>query len=142
MQSHKTLPEGSFKAKYESQFYRLKKGKKMLYESNREFKEGMRYLIWSRYSRQWYERRLLTGSTTEEDIAYYLNRQMLWLYPEEEHKQEIRDEVEKAKLPYWELMKRRQGEMDWDRIQRERNDGNGFKLRMKLYKEAKNKHRK
>lgn len=143
MQYHKTLPEdGCWRAVYESEFYRLRYRKKMLYEDNREFKEGLRYLIWSSYGRRWYERRLLTGITTEEDISYYVGRKMLWIYPEEDHREEIREEVEKAKLPYWELMKIRQAEMDFERHSQLRNDGDGFKYKMMVYKRDKQRHKR
>jgi hypothetical protein len=142
MQIHNTLPEGAWRARDESEFYQLLPRKKNLYEENRELREGLRYLIWSRYARRYYERILDKQATTEEDISYYLQRNWLFIYPTEENKNWIREEVEKHKLGYWKLMRRRQGEMDWERHNQKRNDGNGYAYRMEKYKQEKNKYRK
>lgn len=125
---HSTLPSGAWRARYEAEFYRLKKRKRQLYEGNREFKP-IRYLIFSRYSRIYYER-TLSDADTEENIAYYLSQGLLFIYPTDEDKQEIREDVEKEELGYWPLNERRQAEMDWDRQRQTRNDGNGFLYRL------------
>ena len=137
MQIHHKLPEGCAKALFESEFYRLRYRKKMLYEDNREFREGLRYLIWSRYGRCWWERTLGTYNETEEDISYFLSYGWLWLYPTEEQKEEIREDVEKNGIGYYPLMKRRQAEMNWERHNATRNDGNGWLYRMDKYKREK-----
>jgi hypothetical protein len=140
---HKKLPEeGCWRMRHEVEMYRLLPRKKLMYEFNRTFKQGIRYLIYSRYARVWYQRELDSEATTEEDISYFMEVKLLWLFPTEEYKEEIREDVEKAGIGYFQLMARRQAEMDWERLSQEKNDGNGFHWRMKVLKEEKNKYRK
>jgi len=134
---HDKLPDGCWKARYEAEFYRLLPRKRQAYEGNREFK-SIRYLIFSKYSRKFYER-TLSDADTEENIAYYLLQGLLYIYPTDEDKEEIREDVEKEKLGYWLLNKRRQAEMDWDRQRGLRNDGNGFQYRLNKKRETINK---
>ena len=137
MQIHHKLPEGAVRARYESEFYRLRHRKKMLYEDNREFRPELRYLIWSRYGRCWWERTLGTYNETEEDISYFLSYGWLFLYPTDEQKEEIREDVEKNGIGYYPLMARRQAEMNWERHNQIRNTGNGYQWRMDKYKREK-----
>ena len=105
--------------------YRLLPRKKNLYKDNREYREGIRYLIWSFYSRKYYER-YLSPAEPEENIVYFVNRGILFLYPDEQHKQEIREEVEKSGLSYYKLRWRQHNEWLWEEKKSEKNDGNGY----------------
>ena len=125
---HKTLPEGALKVKKEAQFYRLKKRKKVMYESNKELHVGMRYLIWSRFARVWYER-VVDEGTLEDNINWYTMCGWLWLYPTETNKNEIREDVEKHKIGYWALMEKRQTEIDHENHLRYANKGDGFRYK-------------
>ena len=78
-----------------------------------------------------------TYNETEEDISYFLSYGWLWLYPTEEQKEEIREDVEKNGIGYYPLMRRRQAEMNWERHNATRNDGNGWLYRMDKYKREK-----
>ena len=138
---HRKLPEGAWKARTESEFYRLKHRKRVLYEDNRELKEGLRYLIWSRYARAFYERLLDPRATTEDDISYYQLHGLLFLYPTEENKEEIREDVAQSQLGYWLLMERRQAEMNYERKMKERNNGDGYQYQVQLYKRIKDKYK-
>jgi len=127
MITHDTLPpNGCWKAKYPSEFYRLLPRKRQMYRDNREYRHGIRYLIWSSYARCWYERHL-SQADTEENIEYYVHRGMVWLWPDEEHQQEIREEVERSGLTYWKLRWRQHNEMLWEEHKEKANDGNGYR---------------
>jgi len=141
MEIHRKLPEGSYKPKYEAEFYRLLPRKRQLYENNRELRKGLRYLIWSRYSRCWWER-VLSDTDTEENIRYYLSMGWLVIWPTEEQKQDIRDEVEREQLGYWTLNYRRQTEMDHERHKMGKKVGNGDKYWLKYRQEQINKLKK
>ena len=86
--------------RYEAEFYRLKHRKKVAYSGNIELRIGLRYLIWSRYARCYYERRV-DDLTSPENIEYYGKRGWLYLWPDEENKEEIREDVKKHKMGYW-----------------------------------------
>jgi len=111
---HKTLPDGAYKCRWEAEFYVLKKHKRMAYEANRTLHEGLRYLIWSNFSRCWYER-VIDTQTLEDNIGYYAKAGLLWIWPTEESKETIRADVKKAGLSYTQLMTRRQNEIDIER---------------------------
>ena len=137
---HKTLPDkGCWLVKYESEMYRLLPKKKMLYISNRELREGIRYLIRSRYSKGWYERLLNAEQTTEDDIRYYVERGMIWLWPGGEDQEVIREEVTKSGLSYWRLQEKRMNEINWERHPIEGNRGDGYQLKASTYQAIKDK---
>jgi len=138
---HYKLPEGSKKAVYEAEFYQLKARKRVLYEDNREFRTGLRYLIWSQYARVFYERVLDHKSTTEEDISYYLLKGILYVYPTEQNREDILKDIKSSQLGYYTLMKRRTAEMDYERKVNERNDGNGYQHKLHVYKHIKDKYK-
>ena len=128
---HKKLPTtGCWKVRYVSEMYRLLPRKRQLYRDNRELRYGMRYLIWSRFSRTYYER-TLSLTETEENIEYYIAMQWVWLWPTEEQQEEIREEVEKAGIGYFKLRYRQQNEMEWEDLKDRRNTGNGYRWRLK-----------
>lgn len=131
---HKTIPKGAVKVKYEAEFYQLKERKKVMYQNNRQLRVGLRYLIWSRYSRCWFERSVREYDD-EEDYRYYVNLGWLWLYPTEENKEEIRADVAKSKMGYYALMKKRQIEADHERHLLHGNKGDGYKTRNKFYRQ-------
>ena len=136
---HDKLPEGCWKAIYEAEFYRLKKRKKVLYEENRELKHGLRHLIWSRYARIWYER-TIDEHTLDENIYWYHKCGWLCIYPTEENKEDIREDVEKSGMGYWPLMRKRQLEIDHERHLQFGEKGNGFEYKkMWFRKERYNK---
>lgn len=122
---HRAVPDGAYKARYESEFYRLLPRKRQMYDGNYEVKTGMRYLIWSRYARVYYERHMDPSRETEENIQYFVQQGMLHIWPTEEDKEEIKADVANEKLNYWRLMYRRQTELDFDRQKRGRPTGNG-----------------
>ena len=88
-------------------------------------KAGLRYLIWSRYARVYYERILNPLQETEENIIYYVKQGLLHLWPNEDNKEEIREDTKNENLGYWKLMYRRQTEIDFDRQKRGDLTGNG-----------------
>ena len=123
---HRRLPDsGVWKAKFEAEFYRLLPRKRQMYEGNYEMKAGLRYLIFSRYARVYYERRLNPLQETEENIIYYVKHGLLYLWPNEEDQEEIRLDTQNEKLSYWKLMYRRQTELDFDRREKMGRTGDG-----------------
>ena len=140
MQLHKTLPTSAcWLVKYESEMYRLLPRKRFLYIDNRELREGIRYLIRSRYSKGWYERVLNSQQTTEDDIRYYVERGMIWLWPLGEHQEEIRNEVNQGGLSYRQLQIKRMNEINWERHPIEGNRGDGYQLKASTYQAIKDK---
>jgi len=123
---HDELPTGTYSPLYESEFYRLLPRKRQLYEENRTLRYGLRILLWSRYSRRWYER-VINEETLDETLAYYFFMGLVRIYPTEENKEEIREDVTKSGLGYKTLMYRRQQEMEWERKKNTGNDGNGWR---------------
>jgi len=132
---HKTLPDGAWKAKYESEFYRLIGRKRQMYTGNYEMKYNLRYLVFSKYARVFYERILDEEKEPEENIRYYIQCGILWMYPTGEQQEEIREDCKKENLGYWKLMFRRQQELDWDRQRRGKPTGNGDKYWAKYRRE-------
>ena len=130
---HKKLPDGAFKAKYESEFHILKQRKKVLYEQNKELHIGLRYLIWSRYARCYYER-VINEETDADNITYYLKRGFLYLYPTEQNKEDIREDVKKHKMGYYPLMEKRQMELDHERHLRFGNKQDAYKTKDKMFR--------
>lgn len=110
----------------------------MAYEENRVLHEGLRYLIWSRFSKRWYER-VVDKATLEDNIGYYSQAGMLWIYPTEENKETIREDVKKSGLTYKELMTRRQAEIDIERHKKWGNKGDGYRYWQKYRRELINK---
>jgi hypothetical protein len=130
---HKKLPVGAVKAKYEAEFYRLKERKKVLYEQNKELHIGLRYLIWSRYARCYYER-VVNEETDADKITYYLKRGFLYLYPTEQNKEDIRDDVKKHKMGYYPLMEKRQTELNHQRHLLFGNKQDAYKTKDKIFR--------
>ena len=131
----KEIPEGAVKCKYEAELYKLKKKKRIAKEDNLEMREGMRYLLWSRYARGYYERRLDSVKTTSDILAYYILQGWIWLWPTDEFKDEIRADVKKSGRKYYELMKLRQTELDQERHERTGHKGNAFQWITENYKQ-------
>ena len=127
-------PEGSYRAIYESELYRLKHRKRIAYEKNIELRLGMRYLVWSRFSRRYYIRHI-DDRTTPDTLAYYLALGWIFLYPEEQTKNEIREDVKKSKRSYYELMKLRQTELDQERHALMGHKQNAFQYLQMKYKQ-------
>jgi len=132
---HDKLPDGAWKARYEAEFYRLLPRKRQMYDGNYEVKEGLRYLIWSHYARKYYERTLNPLQDTEENIQYYVKQGVMYIWPTEDNKQEIREDVEREKLSYWKLMYRRNMELEFDRNKNNKHTGNGDKFWAKYRRE-------
>lgn len=129
-----SLPnEGCWKMRYEAEVYRLKTRKKVLYTENREIHAGLRMLLWSRYAGVWYIRHL-NKETLEENIYYYQSYGWLWVYPTDENKQAIREDVKKNKMGYWPLMEKRQAEMDHQRHIQDANRGDGYKYKEMMFR--------
>jgi len=137
----KLPPKGCWKVKYVSELYQLKPRKRQMYRDNREFRYGIRYLIYSRYARVWYEREL-TDQETEENLEYYVAMGWVWLWPTEEHQEKIREEVEANGISYFALRYRQQQEMEWEDLKDGRNDGNGWHFRVKYTREQIDKLKK
>jgi len=94
-----------------------------MYEGNYELKENLRYLIWSPYAKVYYERRVNLLQDSEDNIQYYIKKGYLYIWPDEDNQQEIREDVKNEKLGYWDLMLRRQTEIDFDRQRRGKKTG-------------------
>jgi hypothetical protein len=101
--AHKNLPRGAVKCRYESEMYRLKYRKKMLYEDNRELFIGLRYLLWSRYSRMYYER-VIDNETLPENLAWYIRAGWLFIWPTSDNKDLIREDTNKANLGWRQIL--------------------------------------
>jgi len=130
---HKELPDGAYKAKFESEFYELKERKKVMYDSNKQLRTGLRYLIWSKYARVWYEREI-DEHTLPDNIAYYFDAGWLWLWPTEENKGAIRDDVQKSKMGYQKLMEKRQLEIDHEHHLLYGNKADGYQFKNMDYR--------
>ena len=112
-----------------------------MYPENRQLREGMRYLVWSRYAKVFYER-VIDEHTLDENLFYYLERGWVYLWPDEEMVEVIREEIENEKIGYRELMWRRQCE--WDYYDRHNGPptGDGDKFWTNYYKEEFHKYLK
>lgn len=135
---HRKLPEGAWRARYEAEFYKLKPRKKVAYENNKELRVGLRHLIWSKYAHCFYERRITDG-TLPENITYYTKAKLLYLWPDEENKKEIREDVEKHKMGYWTLMQKRQLEMEHERHLVVGNKGEAYKTKDQIFRDKRYK---
>jgi len=134
-------PHGSFKPQWRSELYELLPRKKRMYPENRRLRVGYRILLWSRYARVFYER-TIDEHAYDENLHYYLKRGILFLWPDEETIEKIREEMLHADLSYRELMWRRQNEMDyWDRC-KSKPTGNGDKFWLNKHKEEYQKYLK
>ena len=131
---HKRLPEGTVKVRYEAQFYRLKPRKKVAYSANIELHIGLRYLIWSRYARCFYER-VVDDNTLPENISYYTKPGILFLWPTEENRQEIKEDVAKHKTSYWQMIEKRQLEVDHERHLLYANKGDAYLTKNKQFRQ-------
>jgi len=127
-------PEDAFKCKYEAELYRLKPRKRIAYEKNIELRLGLRYVLWSRYSRRFYIRQI-QDQTSPDTLAYYIALGWLWLWPTEENKDEIRTDVKKSKRSYYDLMKLRQTELDQERHALMGHRQNAFQYLQMKYKQ-------
>lgn len=98
-----------------------------------ELRHGLRYLIYSRYSKRYYER-VLDTETLPENIEYYFKQGVLYLWPDEETKQEIREDVEKHKMGYYPLQEKRQTELNHQRHLLYGNKQDAYKTRDRIYR--------
>lgn len=130
---HRTLPDGAYKARYEAEFYVLRERKKVMYEDNRTLHVGLRYLIWSSYSRRFYVR-TVKEHDDGEDYRYYVGAGYLWIYPTEENKDAIREDVERHGLGYYALQEKRQTEVDHERHIKYGNKGDGWQYKQKIFR--------
>ena len=104
-----------------------------MYDSNKELFIGLRYLIWSKYAKCWYER-VIDTETLPENIAYYAKAGVLWLWPTDENKEDIKADVEKHKMGYYKLMEKRQLEIDHEHHLLYGNKGDGYKYKNNWYR--------
>ena len=95
-----------------------------MYIDNRILRPSYRHLLWSRYARVFYERRI-DESTLEDNLLYYLKQGILYMWPDEDTLEEIREEMRKAELSYTELMWRRNAEMEYEVRLKMKPTGNG-----------------
>lgn len=140
MKLYKKLPQGAYKAMVEAEAYVLKSRKRFMYESNRNLHMGLRYLVWSRYAKGFWER-TVTEITDPVDIGYYLLRGWIWWWPTEENKDTIKSDVHKSGLGYRDLMTRRQAEIDKERNELYGNRGNGWQYYKKHFQEIRDKYK-
>lgn len=138
MNHYKKLPPGAFKCLYEAEMYLLKPRKKVMYEENREPFVGLRYLIYSFYSRVYFER-VVDSEQVEENVEHWVGRGLIWLWPTERNKDTIREQVEKAKKGYYPLMRLRQAEIDHQRHILTGNKGDGHKTKNRLFRQIRYK---
>lgn len=138
MKIHRRLPEGAKRSRYETEFYVLRGRARMMYIDNYDMRVNLRYLIWSQFARAWYER-VVREEDLPENYRYYHNRRMLWLWPTEENKEEMLEETKKAKVGWYSMNKKRQTELDHDRLLKEGNKGDGFQTRNQMYKDIRYK---
>lgn len=131
---HSEIPKGAYKARWEAEFYRLKPRKRVAYDANKELRMGLRYLIWSRYSRRWYERTINEG-TDPKQLGIVVTRGLVWIWPTEENKSDIRADVVKHGGKYEALMIKRQLEIDHEHHLLYANRQDGFQFKNKDYRE-------
>jgi len=121
---HDKLPSGSFKCMWSSEFYMLLPRKKRMYIQNRILRPDLRHLLFSRYARVFYER-IIDETTLEDNLLYYLKQGILYMWPDEDTIEEIREEMTKEDLSYRELMWRRNAEIEYEVRLKGKPTGNG-----------------
>ena len=134
VQSHKSLPEGSFKCRWEAEWLRLLPRKKRAYPQNVELRLNYRHLLWSKYARVFYER-VIEEKTLDENLRYYRKTGILYLYPTGGTIEEIREEMAKEGLTYLELMFRREQERLWWEANQRKPTGNGDEFWKRTHKD-------
>ena len=65
----------------------------------------------------------------------------MWLWPTEENKEIIREDVKKGKMKYWDLMRKRQLEIDHEHHLLYGNRGDGFQFKKMFYRRERYKNK-
>ena len=138
---HNHLPDGAFRCLWRAEVYALLPRKKRMYPENRTLRIGYRHLLWSRYARCFYER-VIDEDTLDENLHYYISMRWVYLWPDEEMIDIIREEMNKDNLTYREIMWRRQNEWDYFDRHKARPTGNGDLFWEKYHREEYQKYLK
>ena len=114
MIKHTSIPSQLKVCKYWVQAFTLLPRKYKFRHGNIELRYGMKYWIWSRYSRCFYEREIKPENDTRKLIEA-ISKSIVYLDPTEEEKETIQAEMEYAKLDYYPLQRLRLIEYELDK---------------------------
>ena len=102
MKKQLQLPDDIVKAKYWSEGFCLTPRKRKFVKGNIELRVGMKYWIWSAFSRCYYHREISSHNDPNKLIDV-ISHGLVWLAPNEEQRAAIRKEMESYGMGYYQM---------------------------------------